>query len=411
MSRPEREPTTAASAQPSVSIRPTRTPSRRATSCPNAEARMARPTRVNWKRPTSRSMVTSTEPRTNRLLGVSAMVVSSKVNPRSPNGAGNDWNDEPATIAMSACSATNRPRVTITAFSSGPPSTGRITTRSTTAPSTNPATRATAKASQEDWPEWMRARAMNAVAAAIEPCAKLTIRVERQISTRARAKAAKTVPWINPLRVTFTNCCTREGPFLAVRGGGGSETEIGVPEVLVGHQRARRVGDDDPAEVEDDADVGHRQRAAGVLLDQQHRQPLGVDQPAEQPEDLGHDPRRQAQGRLVQQEDARWGQQRAADDQHLALAAGQGVGRVVPALQQPREGLVHAVELVLGDLAAEQRTDPEILVDGELGDDAAALGHVGHALADHRLDRHPGDVLAAKGHPARHRADQAADRA
>ena len=36
----------------------------------------------------------------------------------------------------------------------------------------------------------MSASAMNAVAAAIEPCAKLTIRVDRQISTRARAKAA-----------------------------------------------------------------------------------------------------------------------------------------------------------------------------------------------------------------------------
>ena len=36
----------------------------------------------------------------------------------------------------------------------------------------------------------MIARAMNVVATAIEPCAKLTIRVDRQISTRARAKAA-----------------------------------------------------------------------------------------------------------------------------------------------------------------------------------------------------------------------------
>src|SRR5687768_14109038 len=135
---------------------------------------------------------------------------------------------------------------------------------------------------------------MNDVAAAMEPCAKLTMRVERQISTRARAKAAKTDPWINPLRVTFTNCCTRELPSWLCGDGAdgaaaGSEAEVGVPEVFVGHQRARLVGDDDAAEVEDDADVGDRQRAARVLLDEQHRQALGVDELTEQPEDLRHD--------------------------------------------------------------------------------------------------------------------------
>src|SRR4051794_4275873 len=126
----------------------------------------------------------------------------------------------------------------------------------------------------------MSARAMNAVAAAIEPWAKLTIRVERQISTRARANAAKIAPWINPLRVTFTNCCTKRCLPERV---GGSEAEVGVPETLVGHQRTGLVGDHHPAQVEDDADVGDRQGAAGVLLRQQHRQALGVDQLAEQP--------------------------------------------------------------------------------------------------------------------------------
>src|SRR3954452_7203253 len=161
----------------------------------------------------------------------------------------------------------------------------------------------------------MTLRAMNEVAAAIAPCAKLTIRVERQISTRARAKAAKTAPWINPLRVTFTNWCTRGTPSWLPGRGDGSEAEIGVPQGLVGHQRAGRVGDDDPAQVEDDADVGDGQGAAGVLLDQQHRETLRVDELAEQPEDLGHDPRREAEGGLVEQQDPWLGQQCAADDQ------------------------------------------------------------------------------------------------
>src|SRR3954449_13187536 len=139
----------------------------------------------------------------------------------------------------------------------------------------------------------MSASAMNAVAAAMAPCAKLTIRVDRQISTRARAKAAKTDPWINPLRVTFTNCCTKR--CLPGRAGG-SEAEIGVPQALVGHEGRGLVGDDDAAEVQHDADVGDRERAAGVLLHQQYGQALGVDERAEQPEDLRHDPRRQAEG-------------------------------------------------------------------------------------------------------------------
>ena len=82
------------------------------------------------------------------LLGVRPIVVPPKVKPLSPNGAGKDWNSEPATIAISASMATNRPRVTITALSSGPPSTGRTITRSMTAPSTKPAASATTKATQ-----------------------------------------------------------------------------------------------------------------------------------------------------------------------------------------------------------------------------------------------------------------------
>src|SRR3954465_540294 len=126
----------------------------------------------------------------------------------------------------------------------------------------------------------MRASAMKAVAIAIEPCAKLTIRVDRQIRTSARAKAAKTMPCARPERVVSTNCCTG-GAFLVLRKGVGatdlgSEAQVGVPEVLVGHERRGVVGGDDAAQVEDDPDVGDRQRAAGVLLDQQHRQALGV---------------------------------------------------------------------------------------------------------------------------------------
>src|SRR3954453_11359953 len=98
----------------------------------------------------------------------------------------------------------------------------------------------------------MRASATKVVAIAIEPCAKLTIRVDRQLRTSARAKAAKTMPCASPERVVSTNCCTG-GAFLVLREGEGgatdrgSEAQVGVPEVLVGHERAGVVGGDDPA--------------------------------------------------------------------------------------------------------------------------------------------------------------------
>src|SRR4051812_9040843 len=113
------------------------------------------------------------------------------------------------------------------------------------------------------------------------------MRVDRQIRTSARAKAAKTAPCTTPATVRVMNCCTRSClPSW-------SEAEVGVPEVLVAHEGAGRVCDDDAAEVEDDADVGDREGAAGVLLDEQHGQALGVDQLADQAEDLRHDPRGQ----------------------------------------------------------------------------------------------------------------------
>jgi len=70
------------------------------------------------------------------------------------------------------------------------------------------------------------------------------------------------------------------------------------------------------------------------------------------------------------------GQQGAADHEHLPLAAGEVVRRLIAALGQPREQLVDPVELLLRRLASEQRSNPQVLVDGQLGDHAAPLGHM-----------------------------------
>ena len=78
-STPASAPATAASAQPTVNMRATRTPSMRATSGANAEARICNPSEVSRNsaaRPTATPMTTST-------MKVSLGVKSSRVPPTS----------------------------------------------------------------------------------------------------------------------------------------------------------------------------------------------------------------------------------------------------------------------------------------------------------------------------------------
>ena len=97
------------------------------------------------------------------------------------------------TVKRSVATATSSvysPSVRITALSGGAVSTGRTSTRSTTAPSTKPLASATTNPTTYDAPPLITAEAMNVVTISIAPCAKLTMRVARQISTSASATAA-----------------------------------------------------------------------------------------------------------------------------------------------------------------------------------------------------------------------------
>ena len=55
--------------------------------------------------------------------------------------------------------------------------------------------------------------------------------------------------------------------------------------------------------------------------------------------------------------------------------------------------------------------EPQVLLHGQLGDHAAALGHVRHAQRGHLLDRRAGDVAAVEPHAAAPGPDQPGDRA
>ena len=155
--------------------------------------------------------------------------------------------------------------------------------------------------------------------------------------------------------------------------------------------------------------IGDRERAARVLLDEQHGEALVVDETLEQLEDLRHDPRGQPERRLVQEEQRGSCHQGAADDEHLPLASGQRRGRHVAALVERREEAVDPGEVVGLHPAPGQATEAQVLLDGELGDDAAALRHVGHPQGGHLLGGDSRDRRAVQGDAATRRAVQAGD--
>ena len=106
------------------------------------------------------------------------------------NAGGNPFGLPPQIIPATASISTSRPSVTMMAFSGGPPSIGRTTTRSTTAPSTSPLTSAATKPTTYGAPASISAQAMNVVSISIPAWAKLRMRVARQISTSDSATAA-----------------------------------------------------------------------------------------------------------------------------------------------------------------------------------------------------------------------------
>jgi hypothetical protein len=89
------------------------------------------------------------------------------------------------------------------------------------------------------------------------------------------------------------------------------------------------------------------ERHAQVLLDQQHRDLAFGRQVAQRLRHLLDDDRRQAFGGLVHHQQARLEQQRAADGQHLLLAARELRAAVALALGQAREHGVDAVDVAL----------------------------------------------------------------
>src|SRR5581483_8474585 len=182
-------------------------------------------------------------------------------------------------------------------------------------------------------------------------------------------------------------------------------------DLLGGEQRRRRPVQQHPARLEDVAPVGERQRQLHVLLDEQHREAL---RPVHVPEPLQYLADHavgQAERRLVDQEEPRARHEPAPDRDHLLLAAGERVGPLRAALPEAREESLDPGE-ALGPVALRRRViraELEILPDGEVGEQPAALEDVSQAERDALVGRQAVDRTPGQPDPALARSHQTRD--
>ena len=114
----------------------------------------------------------------------------------------------------------------------------------------------------------------------------------------------------------------------------------------------------------------------GVLLDDQDGEAVLLVQRANGVEDLTRDQGRKTERRLVQEQEARAAHQRAADREHLLLAAGQRAAALRHAFPQPRKQVEHALEGGCAIVLAREggvRAHLQVLRHAHAREDAAAL--------------------------------------
>src|SRR5690348_3355219 len=164
----------------------------------------------------------------------------------------------------------------------------------------------------------------------------------------------------------------------ALRTRRGSDLEPLLADVGVLAQVLGSAFEDDAAVAHHVAALGDLQRDRQLLLDEQDRDaaPAQLLQIlADQLDDL----RCQPLGRLVDHDQVGVAHQRAAQRQHLLLAAREDARFGVRALLQAREQAVHVVERPARLLGALLLAEQQVLLDRELGEDVAVLGHVADA--------------------------------
>src|SRR5262249_29949646 len=126
---------------------------------------------------------------------------------------------------------------------------------------------------------------------------------------------------------------------------------------------------DDTSTFEDQGAIGDGQDLLRMLLDDDGGQSLLAEQARERGQKFLDDDRRQALRRLVEQEKPRVGGKRAADRQHLLLAARQRAAGLPAAFLQPRKEAEHALQSPW----SRPRHGGEVLLDAERAENVALL--------------------------------------
>src|SRR5579872_804886 len=168
---------------------------------------------------------------------------------------------------------------------------------------------------------------------------------------------------------------------------------------------------DDPSALHEIGAPANPCRHAQILLDEDDRR-SALRELAERRKVFRAHARRQTQARLVEQQQLRLRHQRAADRDHLLLAARERACSEPQPRAQRRKEIEHVLELRVetGAIAARVRTQEQILAHRERSEELTALRHDGDASPRHRLRRSAGDVVAQKTHAAAARRIEADDR-
>src|SRR6266540_3942534 len=186
------------------------------------------------------------------------------------------------------------------------------------------------------------------------------------------------------------------------------QPEVTVHDLGMGFQVMRGTAVDDGAFLHQEHARAQPQRGLDVLLDQQDRHPGLIDAVYLAP-DLRDQPRHDAFGRLVEDDHLGAHHQAARDGEHLLLAAGQRVARLLEALLETREA---AEDIFLPfRIAPTGQPDAEILQHRQVGKDAAPLRDVADASARDLVRLAAREVKAVELDLARASLRQTHDRA
>ncbi len=146
---------------------------------------------------------------------------------------------------------------------------------------------------------------------------------------------------------------------------------------------------------DDIAAVGDADRLGEVLLRHQHGELVLVLELLDGVDGAGNQQGRKSHRWLVDQQDLGRQHQSAPQGQHLLLAAREAAGKLAPALLEAREGGKAVLQVGMHFLprGPPEGAEQQVLLHGELGEQAPALRHEGDAEVDDLLGREPAKVV------------------